>query len=374
MANNPIINNTGAPPAVQNPQVQGGSINSTWIQPKQLSDGDGAGTEMGFANGDTLSFFGATPVPQILQGALAGANGLLKVYATSQSPAAVTANTTSEVSMTVAGVATGDIVVGIVKPTAQAGLAVGTARVSTTNTIAASFGNVTGSTITPTTTETYFVVTASAALGFTAILSPASVAAATTVEQSFTVGNDVQVGMVVSVNKPTLQAGLLVTGARVAATGVVAIEFMNCTTATVITPTPSEVYSFFAARGLRLQPVMQRISATLTPAAVAANTTAEQTFTVNGLIASTAINVDPPSLVSGLALTGARVSAINTLALTFANVTAASATPPAGTYFIGFFPNVAPSAGNVNTQLAEMGVDGGRALGYYGLLSADLVE
>ena len=372
MANNPILNNTGAPPAVQNPQVQNGSIESTWVQPKQLSDGDGAGVEMGFAV-DELSFFGATPVPQILQGSLAGANGLLKIYGTSQSPAAVTANTTSEVSMTVTGVAIGDMVVALIKPTAQAGLAVGTARVSTTNTVAATFGNVTGSTITPTTTETYIVVTASAALQFpTVTLSPTSVAGSTVSEQQFTVPG-VEVGMAMSVNKPTLQAGLLVTGAYAVAKNTVAVRFMNCTASTAITPTASEVYTFFGARGLRIQPVMQRLTASLAPAAVAANTTAEQTFTVNGLIAGTAVDVNKPSVTTGIALVGARVSAINTLALTYANVTAASITPPTETYTIGFFPNVAPAAGSANTQLAEMGVDAGRALSYYGLLSADVV-
>lgn len=338
--------------------------------PKQLSDGNSLGTVLGQGPTDNIGFYGlAQGVPQILQGALAGYNGLLKVYATSQSPAAVTSNTTSEVSMTVTGVAVGDVVVAIVKPTAQAGLAVGTARVSTTNTIAASFGNVTGSTITPTTTETYFVVTASAALAFTATLSPATVAAATTVEQQFNNSNIADANMVVSVNKPTLQAGLLVTGARAVAPGVVGVTFMNCTTGTVITPTASEVYSFTASRGLRLQPIMERIVTPLVPVSVAANTTAEQTFTVTGLAASCAVEVNKPTATPGLALVGARISAINTLALTFANVTAAAIIPPAENYLIGYYPNVAPAAGSANTQLAQQGIAPARAMSIMGQIS-----
>lgn len=377
MANN-INSNTA--PGPQNPAVETATIQSTWIQPKQLSQGDGAGVIMGQGPGDLIQFFSTwptpgtqAPIPQILQGSLAGTNGVLKVYTTSQSPATVTANTTSEVSMTVTGVAATDMVVAIIKPTTQAGLAVGTARTSTTNTIAATFGNLTSSSITPTTTESYVVVTASAALQFPAVvLSPASVAAATTVEQIFTVPG-VEPGMVVSVNKPTLQAGLLVNGARVVGVNQVAIEFMNVTTATVITPTASESYSFFAARGLRLQPVMQRITVNLTPANIAANTTAEQTFTVTGLQASTAINVDIPYNVEGVAMTGFRVSAANTLALAFGNTTAGSLPPPAGNYVISWYPEAVPAAGSATTFQATQGIDAGHALAAYGLLSPDVL-
>jgi hypothetical protein len=339
--------------------------------PRQLSDGNTAGTILGQGPGDNISAYNATPQPQILQGSLAGANGLLTIYTTSQSPASVLANTTGERAMTVTGVAATDMVIAVNKPTSQAGLAVGTARVSATNTVQVSFGNVTAATITPTTTESYTVVTASAALQLPAVtLSPASVAAATTVEQTFTV-TGVQPGMVVSVTKPTVQAGLLVTGARVVGVNQVGVTFMNVTAATVITPTAAESYLFFAARGLRVQPVMERILATLTPVSVAANTTAEQTFTVTGLVAATAVEVTKPSQQKGLALVGARVSALNTLALNYANVTANAITPPVEQYFIGFYPNVPPAAGSTNIQLASQGVEAGLALGNMGWLSTN---
>ena len=328
---------------------------------------------LGQAPADTIGFFGAvtpnTPRGQMLQGTLAGANGLLTVYTTSQSPAAVTANTTSEVAMTVTGVASTDMVIALIKPTTQAGLMVGTARVSGTNTVQATFGNVTGSAITPTTTESYVVVTASAALQFPAVtLSPASVAANTSVEQTFTVAG-VEMGMVMACTKPTLQAGLLVTGCRPVAENQVAVSFMNVT-GSPITPTASQSWLFYGARGLRLQPVMQRMEVMLTPASTAANTSAEQTFTVTGLIASTAVIVDPPWTVAGLALAGARVSAANTLALNFANDTAGALTAPSGVYRIGFFPNVIPASGSSNVQLASQGVDGGLAQLVYGMTGA----
>lgn len=339
--------------------------------PRQLSDGNTAGTILGQGPTDSISFFNQTPQPQILQGSMAGANGTLKVYTTSQSPSAVTANTTAEYAMTVTGVAATDMVIAVVKPTSQAGLAVGSARVSATNTVQASFGNVTGSTITPTTTESYLIVTASASLQFPSVtLSPASVAGSTVSEQTFTV-TGVQPGMVVAVTKPTLQAGLLVTGARVVAANQVGVTFMNVTASTTITPTAGESYLFFAARGLRVQPIMQRMLATLTPVSVAANTTAEQTFTVTGLVSGQPVEVSKPSAQKGLAVVGARVSAANTLALNYANVTANAITPPTEQYVIGFYPDTIAAAGSVNTQLAAMGIEPGLAMGNLGLVSAD---
>lgn len=76
------------------------------------------------------------------------------------------------------------------------------------------------------------------------------------------------------------------------------------------------------------------IKATLTPAEVATITTAEQTFTVAGLKTGDFVSVNSPSLVAGVALANARVSAANTLALTFVNPSAGNVTPAAGSYKI----------------------------------------
>lgn len=69
---------------------------------------------------------------------------------------------------------------------------------------------------------------------------------------------------------------------------------------------------------------------TLSPAQVNANTAVEQTFTVTGLLADdTVITVSKPTAQSGIGIVGWRVSAANTLAITFANVTAGNITPTA---------------------------------------------
>lgn len=72
----------------------------------------------------------------------------------------------------------------------------------------------------------------------------------------------------------------------------------------------------------------------LTPAATAASIgMSEQTFALNGLNTSDVVIVNPPAAPAALvSLVAARVSALNTLALTFANLTAAANTPVAGNH------------------------------------------
>jgi hypothetical protein len=77
------------------------------------------------------------------------------------------------------------------------------------------------------------------------------------------------------------------------------------------------------------------ISVTLSPASVAINTTAEQTFTVNGLLAGDFVSCNKPTAQAGLGIVGCRVSAANTLAITFSNNTAGAITPTAAqTYLV----------------------------------------
>ncbi len=64
------------------------------------------------------------------------------------------------------------------------------------------------------------------------------------------------------------------------------------------------------------------ISTTINPASVAAATSAEQTFTVSGLKVGDTAFVNKPTATAGLGIVGARVSAADTLAITFMNATA----------------------------------------------------
>ena len=85
-----------------------------------------------------------------------------------------------------------------------------------------------------------------------------------------------------------------------------------------------------AEQGLQLA----QLSASLDVASVAANVSAEQTFTVAGLAVGDLVFVLKPSLTAGLGIVNARVSAADTLAITFMNTTAGALDPAAETYLI----------------------------------------
>jgi len=71
------------------------------------------------------------------------------------------------------------------------------------------------------------------------------------------------------------------------------------------------------------------IGPTLTPASVAANTSAEQSFTVPGLQVGDQVQVSKPTAQAGLIVATARVVSANTMGVTFGNLTAGFLTPTA---------------------------------------------
>jgi hypothetical protein len=80
------------------------------------------------------------------------------------------------------------------------------------------------------------------------------------------------------------------------------------------------------------------LSVSLTPVAVAANSTVEQSFTINGLSSATD-QVSDVSYIGGawsvnVSLANYRVSANNTLTVSYSNPTGGSVTPPSGTYYV----------------------------------------
>jgi hypothetical protein len=90
------------------------------------------------------------------------------------------------------------------------------------------------------------------------------------------------------------------------------------------------------------------ITQALSPAIVAANTTAEQTFTVPGLKLGDFVSVIKPTLQAGLGIVNARVSAANTLAITFGNWSAGGLTPTAAeSYLISYMRPESVQAGVV---------------------------
>lgn len=353
-----------------NEPVTVGTVTTT-SNVRQLSDGNGLnggpGTALGISPADKVGAFGTAPVVQPgTAGNMFSTAADVTIFGLSLSPVSVAANTAAEQSLTVTGVLATDAVITI-KPTTQAGLLVGTSRVASANTVEVTFGNVTAAPITPTTTETYAFITIGAALQTTAVLTPAPVLANTVSEQFFTVAG-VSPGQAVIVNKPTAQAGLIIVNTRASGANQVAIQFENLTGAT-ITPTASETYVFASASGFQPAPIMDVFTQTLTPVSVAANTSAEQTFTVAGLISGGKVIVTKPTVTTGLSIAGARISAANTLAINFANNTGAAITPIPEAYQVAYFTTQAGNTTGTTTILPASKGNDVAALATLGLTS-----
>jgi len=79
------------------------------------------------------------------------------------------------------------------------------------------------------------------------------------------------------------------------------------------------------------------VTVSITPAAVATITTAEQTFTVPGVKTGQSVVVTPPGHQAGVVAAAARVTADNTVGITFVNPTAGNVTPTAGSYIFTVF-------------------------------------
>lgn len=256
------------------------------------------------------------------------------------SPAAVQPNTTVEQTFTVTGIRAGDVI-QVNKPTSQAGIDIVGVRAVSNNTVGITFTNVTAATVTPTASESYSFVSLGGVdstnntITIESVQSPAAVANATATEVGLTVTGLATTDTIVGVSKPTAQAGIGLVGWRVSAANTLGLTFMNATAATV-TPTASESYKVSVFRPKPVAP-MVKYSQTLTPVSVAANTTAEQTFTVTGLVAGSPVWVNKPSPQNGLGIAGVRVSAANTLAITFSNSSSSAITPTSETYLIANF-------------------------------------
>lgn len=282
--------------------------------------------------------------------------GALALTAT-LSPAAVAANTTAEQTFAVTGLRVGDLV-QVNKPTAQAGLDIGNARVVSNNILGITFLNVTAAAITPTASEIYNIiglpgldsVNNDVMYGFNVGTVGAITAGVVISGGSTTLTGLLATDVVTGIFKPTPQA----TATNIA-TPIYGIPTANTLTmyflgtGTGSTPTASEVYGIRTWRQNPAAPLLL-YTQTLTPVSVAAATTAEQTFTVTGLISGTPVWVNKPSVQAGLAIAGVRVSATNTLAINYLNTTASAIVPATEVYTIGNFQTPLAGAGNVVYQ------------------------
>ena len=147
----------------------------------------------------------------------------------------------------------------------------------------------------------------------------------------------------VFVNKPTQQAGIGVSNARVSGT-TVGVTFSNFTSATA-TPTAGEKYGIVAVRGLPF------VTQTITPVSVAASTTVEQLFTVPGIAVGSVVAAMAPSAVTNISTAGVRVAGPNQVGITFANASLTTATsPPSGQWTFWSTCGLGSAMNTVNIQ------------------------
>lgn len=79
-------------------------------------------------------------------------------------------------------------------------------------------------------------------------------------------------------------------------------------------------------------PVIVKADVTLNPASIPANSTAQQTITVNGALPGYPVAVWAESLESGIGITNAFCSAVNTIKFTLINETIGAIDPASQTF------------------------------------------
>jgi hypothetical protein len=306
------------------------------------------------------------------------ATDVLDIVEFKQSPLTATATvtpplllpqSTAEISVTVGtGIALPGYAVVVNKPQAQttAGSTViapaMAARVTGVNTVAITLANpgTTAAGVTPT-AEAYnfaFVPQINATNPLIVYGFPAnqnSSTASSMVEATNTVTGllltDVPVG--VTRNSTAVGVSTAVVGASIRAA--------NQGTLLYVTPngtqadTTNGVYPVTILRQNALNPV-QMYYALLNATTCAASTTVEATTTVNGLLVSSSVIVNKPTYTPGLVVLNARVSAANTLAVTYGNFTTSTISVPAETYTVANVQLQGPGTGITVTAGNFVGV------------------
>ena len=156
-------------------------------------------------------------------------------------------------------------------------------------------------------------------------------------------GNTIEKGMFPFVIKPSCDAGVAISNVRISGKNKIAIQYVN-PTAAAVTPT-SEAYKIICLNDI---PSISNLTSYGVPftglASVASITTAEQSVTISGLLATDImVGVQKPSLNAGLAATGGRCAA-NAMYVTFVNPSAAAVTPTATDIYMVTVYNQSPIA------------------------------
>jgi hypothetical protein len=279
---------------------------------------------------------------------------------------------TNEVVVTVGtGIALPGYAVVVNKPTAQttAGSPVVVpamaARVVGVNQVAITMGNcaTTAAGVTPT-SEAYnfaFVPQINATNPLIVYGCPAAQAAVTAsslVETSAAVTGTVLTDIVIGVQRNStaisVSSSVLSVG-RVTSANSITMTYANVASTGSFTDTTTGIYPVTLLRQNALNPV-QMYYPLLNATTCAATTTIEATTTVTGLIVSSSVIVNKPTYTPGLVVLNARVSAANTLAVTYGNFTTNSISVPAEVYTVANVQLQGPGTGVTVTAGNFVGV------------------
>lgn len=301
----------------------------------------------------------ATAAQQYLFAALRGLTNSVAL-----TPAGIGANSVSEQTFNVTGVAPGDLLY-VSKPSEQVDIGLAGCRVAGNNQIAITFLNQSTAPITPTAAETYTVFAsngmqaASNLMVYGVNVGTALTPPVTTTTQSWAVTEQtltmtsIRVSdFLVGVSKPTMQGNFGIVGQRVSGVNQLALS-LGSGTLTGITPTGSQIYQALIYRQQPDAPLTV-LSVTCTPAAIAGQTSAEQAFTVTPMPADSILWVNKPTATAGIGIVNCRVSAAGVAAITFANtLVSTTVTPPAEVYLFGIVTPTPSGGSNINMQVAR---------------------
>lgn len=312
------------------------------ISPHITSLGDTSdGAFIGTLSTTPISAFGAAGARlfadarqlTVSQGAESGV--LVSVQSVNISPAVLSISSISSQLVTVTHVgvtalAVGDFII-VNKPTAQVGLGVLSARVTSANVLAINFANLNATVLTPTTTESY-VIQAIRGVTDAITMAPVAVAALTTAEQIFTVPGVSPNALVAVAPQAPDQAFLGIVNARAAGDNQIGITFIN-TSQAPITPTAGP-YNYIALPGFNGSNLL--VLGANVGALAAINGTTTQTIgftdasiTVTGILVNDVFVGTTKPTSQGLGVAGGRIVTANTLNLTLFTGTVTGVTPTA---------------------------------------------
>lgn len=112
------------------------------------------------------------------------------------------------------------------------------------------------------------------------------------------------------------------------------MAIFNYQQANVGNPATRDAFAALVAEVQKLRNGLVQKTVTLSPAQVAANTTAEQIFAVTGATVGSGVVVNKPTAQAGLGIVGARVSTAGNVGITFSNNTAGAITPTASEAYV----------------------------------------